>query len=598
VTTFAFMRRLLREQPVRFSLAVSALALAGLLESAGVATIIPLLDLVSKNGAEQSSTIGLIVAGGLSAVHLPLDLATVLAVGLLLIVLQQVVLLVQQKIVAGSIYGFEASLRNKLYENVFSADWLFFVRQRTSDLVNALTAEAARGAGAYGYLNQMLSALFVVVAYVGLALLISWQMTLFVAVIGLTLAFLLRNRVARGSKFGAAITSSNSLLQREAQENIAGAKLVKGCAVERSTVERFANEVDKLANVEYRAQMNQAWVRAIYDSTSVAAVFLGIYIATQRFNMSIPTLVVFLLMFYRVSPRISNIQQLQHLTLSFVPGIEKVDELTAEAEQAEERRGGTVAARFTDAIRFDDVDFSYDGRTKVVRGLSIAIPRGEMVAVVGPSGAGKTTVIDMVMALISPTSGCVTVDGVPLDTTDVRAWRRRIAYVPQDPVLFHASVRENLVWGTEGADDAAVKDASRLAFADEFIGELPEGYDTVVGDRGMRLSGGQKQRLALARAILRRPEVLILDEATSALDAESEQKIQQAIERVSGDITVLVVTHRLATVKNADLIYVLEDGRLVEQGSWAELTARRGRFFEIKQLQDLDQVNKEPMTDG
>ena len=210
-----------------------------------------------------------------------------------------------------------------------------------------------------------------------------------------------------------------------------------------------------------------------------------------------------------------------------------------------------------------------------------------MVALAGASGGGKTTLIDLLMVLYEPTHGEIELDGRPLSHFDVRSWRKKIGYVPQESVLFDATIRENLLWSVESANDAEMIRACQLAYADDFIRELPQGYDTLVGNRGVRLSGGQRQRVALARAILRKPELLILDEATSALDSQSELYIQQAIEEISKETTVLVVAHRLSTIAKADCIYVLENGRIVERGTFEQVTAEGGSLFKAAQLQGL-----------
>ena len=217
-------------------------------------------------------------------------------------------------------------------------------------------------------------------------------------------------------------------------------------------------------------------------------------------------------------------------------------------------------------------------RHVVLNGVDLAIPAGRTTAVVGPSGAGKSTVADMVVGLLMPTSGRITIDGVPLAGAHIPPWRRRLGYVNQDTFLFHESIRENLRIVRPDATDEQLWTALHNASA-AFVEALPDGLDTVVGDRGVRLSGGERQRIALARALLRNPTMLILDEATSALDPENERVIQHAIERMAGQLTILVIAHRLASVRSADVIHVMEAGHVVESGTWEALLARPGGRF-------------------
>jgi ATP-binding cassette subfamily B protein len=222
------------------------------------------------------------------------------------------------------------------------------------------------------------------------------------------------------------------------------------------------------------------------------------------------------------------------------------------------------------------VHFTYPGRTQTLVDISLFIGKGQMTALVGESGSGKSTITDLLLGLQIPDKGTVLIDGAPLDEWQQNSFRERVGYVPQDPQLFHSSIRDNLLWSYKDASVGDLWAALQLANAEAFVKELPQGIDTVVGDRGIRLSGGQRQRIALARALLRKPELLILDEATSALDSESEMLIQHAIEQVALYTTIVVVAHRLSTIAKADQVYVLRQGRVVEEGSFSVLSLKSG----------------------
>jgi ATP-binding cassette, subfamily C, bacterial len=290
-------------------------------------------------------------------------------------------------------------------------------------------------------------------------------------------------------------------------------------------------------------------------------------------------LLVFL--FYRLVPRLSLLQSVHQMMEGELPAWERLTALTERLEGEREELGSAgEPVRLARGVRFDDVSFAYEPEhADAVSGLSMELAARRTTAIVGPSGSGKSTIADLLMGLTTPRVGRITVDGRPLDESWMRGWRAGIGYVSQDSVLFNDTVLANLRWAAPESTDAQVWDALRLAAADGFVAGLPQGVDTVLGDRGVRLSGGERQRLALARALLRRPALLILDEATSALDAENERRIRDAIRALHGRMTILTITHRLPSVRDADLIHVIEAGRLVESGTFEGLMARRhGRF--------------------
>lgn len=584
------VRRVWEEQRLRFTASVLMAAIAGFLEGMAVAAVVPMLQLVQAGGAVALPTgrMGDALAAALDVVGIPLTLPTMLVFILALLVGSQVVTILQQRVVSGSVAKFEANLRSRLYAAIMHADWQFFVAHKTSDIATELMTECARAGTAYAQLIMTLGIAITVVIYLGLAVLISWPMTLVILVAGGSIVVLLRRRVSRGSKYGEAITGEFASMAHEVMEHVSAAKTVKAYSVEEQTIGSYEQMTHRMAHLQYQNSMNQAWLQFFFQSISAVGITVGIYIAVGRFNLSIASLVVFLLIFYRVSPRISNVQSMQSAILSLVPGLLKVDTLVAAAISSRERGGAAAAGPLSEAVAFENVTFAYGSDCAVLEDVVLRVQAGKTTAIVGPSGSGKTTIVDLLLGLVQPSGGRIAVDGTPLAELALTSWRDHIGYVAQDSSFFHATVRENIRFGSKAASDLDVEKAAELAYAAEFIAELPQGYDTIIGDRGARLSGGQRQRLALARAIVRDPDVLVLDEATSALDAVSEEKIQRAVDGLANRMTIVIVTHRLATVRNADMIYFLQDGHVVEQGTWNELVAAQGRFAKMQEIQSLE----------
>jgi ABC-type multidrug transport system fused ATPase/permease subunit len=272
---------------------------------------------------------------------------------------------------------------------------------------------------------------------------------------------------------------------------------------------------------------------------------------------------------------------------------EQLQKFYQETAERVQPNGTVMAGPIRKGVALDKVEFTYEGaERRTISAMSMTIERGRMVAIVGPSGAGKTTLVGLIARLYDPQAGRILVDGEDVRSFDIRSWRRRIAVVAQDTFIFNASVVVNIAFGHEDATIEQVRTAARLAAADTFIEALPRGYDTILGDRGVRLSGGQQQRIAIARAILADPDLLILDEATSNLDTINERAIQNAMSQLSKDRTLLVIAHRLSTIQKADNVVVMDAGRIVEQGRHQELLARRGAYWEMVEQQRLDLVDE------
>lgn len=593
MTIIQFVCRLIKEQPVRFALIVASLVISAFLEGIGVALIVPMFQMIqSEQNPSSIGTMGKILAGVLAFFRLPLSLLSVLISVFVLVIISQTAFMLSQKLILGSMFLFISNLRMKLYEAIFYSRWSFFLKQKIGNLTNALTVEPIRACDAFSGLNNMIATIVISTIYIGLAFTLSWQMTIGAVIIGGLVLTLLRKMVGKARGVGTDLTESNAELGQEAIEQIAGAKLIKTSAGEHATVKRFRTRLESILRLTYISGLNQAWAKAIYDVAISGVLCIGIYLAVVFLHMSITTLIVFLFIFYRLSPRLSNLQSYRHQLLVNLPALDKIESFYQEATEMQETGGKHLFRGLSKGIFLKGVSFGYSPEDYVVKNLNIEIPRKKTVAIVGSSGAGKSTVIDLIVGLLTSNQGSILLDGTLIIEYDLKSWRQHIGYLAQDTILFHDTVKTNISWFYPEAKDEEIVEAAKTAYAHEFIEQLPQGYETIVGDRGVRLSGGQRQRIALARAIIRKPEILILDEATSALDAESENKIQKAIEMLAESITIIIVTHRLATVKIADYIYVLENGRLVEEGTWDELVERQGRFFKLKQLQELELVGK------
>ena len=325
----------------------------------------------------------------------------------------------------------------------------------------------------------------------------------------------------------------------------------------------------------------------LYRPLAVLTIVVSLFTA-RIFSVEVSEMAVLLLALFSVANAISNITMYKNSLDNFFPSYQQIKDLQKKSIELKQVSGIRSFNSFKKEISIRSLSFAYPGHPEILSKINMNITKGTMVALVGKSGAGKSTLIDLIMGFHQPLGGEILFDGIPLQEFNIISFRQKIGYVPQESVLFNMSIKDNFLWANDQATREDLERVCQLAYADEFITQLPNGYDTLVGDRGVRLSGGQIQRIALARALLRNPELLILDEATSSLDSYSEKMIQRAIENVAKQTTIIVIAHRLSTIKKADCIYVLEKGRVIEQGNYAQLAKNEGQFSSMVQLQELE----------
>jgi ATP-binding cassette, subfamily C, bacterial len=485
---------------------------------------------------------------------------------------------------------FIAELRQRLYRAITNSNWLAYSRSRPSDFTHVLTTEIERVGGATSSLLQLASNIILVPVYLVLALQLSAAMSVLVFASGMLLLLLLRQRTQAARQIGEEISQTTSELYSAAIEHLGGMKTVKSYGAEGRNAEVFSRLTARVRHHYSDGARNYAGTTFWFNAGSAVILSLILFVALEVLKLPAASLLLLLFLFNRMIPLFSKIQQSYQAYLGALPAFARTIEMQSSCEAAAELVSAGEEIRLRRGVKFERVSFSYGNseESSVIQDLDLIVGAGKTTAIVGSSGVGKSTVADLIMGLLKPYSGRVLVDGKLLTAGQINSWRAQIGYVAQDTFLFNDTVRANLLWARPGADDEAIKQALRSAAAEEFVSRLPDGLDTVLGDRGIRLSGGEKQRLALSRALLRRPSLLILDEATSALDSENERYIQSAIEELHGSMTILVITHRLATIRRADIIYVLERGRLVESGSWNTLIGREeGRFNALCKAQGI-----------
>jgi ATP-binding cassette subfamily C protein len=451
-----------------------------------------------------------------------------------------------------------------------------------------MTEEVEKAGYAARSLMTLATGVIVTTVYGLLAFSLSPVMTSFSLVSGGVVMVLLTRWRRAGARTGEEQSAVNKLLYSALGESLANMKTIRVHGAEA----RHAHELAAIASRERQLVVRVAGSYGVsklwFDVAAVGLMSAVTFVAIRRLALSPAELLVLLFVFMRLAPQLGSLHHVYQNLVVELPGFGSVLEAEARCRSAAQPDDPSAEpVPFEREVRVDRVTYGYDERM-VLSDVTIAIPAGRTVAIVGPSGAGKTTVADLTLGLLTPHVGAVLVDGKPLTAARLAAWRSQIGYVPQETFLFHETIRSNLLWAAPQASDDELWSALRSSAA-AFVADLPAGLDTVVGDRGVRLSGGERQRLALARALLRRPRLLILDEATSSLDSENERVIEQAITNLHGHVAILLITHRLSTVRHADTIYVLDHGRIAECGRWDDLLARpQGRFQLLCRAQGIE----------
>jgi ATP-binding cassette subfamily C protein len=476
---------------------------------------------------------------------------------------------------------FVLALRQRLYQAVTNADWLFLCRSRSTDFTHALTEEVARLGGATFVLLTLAADLIVATVFVVLAFALSGVITALVLAAGVLLLAIHHRMVRKIHSAGNEISAALRAFYAATIDQMQSLKAAKVSGTEERSIGLFSAAAKRLSTAYVTISRHQAAAGSWFEIGSTAALCLMLYVAAAVIQIPAPVILTLLIIFWRLMPRLTSAHQHLRNFAGILPAFDHVMEMTRRCEEvAEPAEPAGSALMLTHTMRFEGVSISYrTGSGAGVHDIDLTVEHGTIVALVGPSGAGKSTVLDLAMGLLSPHSGRILVNGVPLTPGNARGWRRQIGYVGPETTLFHLSVRDNLLWAQPNATDDEIFEALRLAAAEALVLSLPAGLDTLVGDRGALLSQGECQRLALARALLRRPRLLILDEATNNLDVETESLVMQSLRRERSEMTVLLTAHRLTTLRWADVIYVLEDGRLAETGRWDDARGPTGPRF-------------------
>jgi ATP-binding cassette subfamily C protein len=556
----------------RLFLIVLLVVAGGLMEGVGLLMLVPLLGMIAGTPPDY---IRWIVPAGFHP-----DLTQLLVFFVALVGTRAVLIRERDVALFRLRMMFVDGLRNEIQGALAAANWRFLGRLDHAGLLSTMQADiAAVNNGTY-ILAQTVSGLAMGIAGFAVAVSILPGLSLAILALALLIGFTLRRQLNRVAVLGAQSSAAQRLLTGVFTDFLGGMKQIKAGAIEREHVRLFAERNGSLSGKQAAFFSSQANSRALFEFGAAAFLALFLYLVHTFGRLPVAELLLIVLIFARLFPLLKTMHGHARLLWYMLPAFASVQRLLRRARLAAEIPAASVAGKLVLAqgIEFLNVTFRYESGVAALEGIDLLLPARRTVALVGASGAGKTTAADLALGLLVPAEGAILVDGLPLVGERAGRWRRSVGYVPQDPFLFPDSIRANLRRFHPSASEEQMWEALRCVAGDQFVRELPQGLDTLVGERGNRLSGGERQRIALARAMLGDPEFLVLDEATSQLDAESEALIHCVLAGLRGRVTVLVIAHRLSTLRVADQVIVLDGGKVKQRGDWDLLAGTPGTF--------------------
>lgn len=563
LSSLGFIGHMLRANPVASVVVTVTTLLLSAIDGIGLSLLLPLFQAIGIDSGAQSDGPAQMVMKGFAILGIPTTLEAVLIVTLAVAVFQIALFGVQRRLIGVARQQLVYGLRTVLFDMSGRASWGFLLKQHSGHTVNAIVTECARVGLAYGSLLTSVGLILIFVCYVGLAAWITWQFTLALGLVGGLSGLLVQKIYRRSRNAGAASTAAHNRLQEVVNEHMAAGKLIRAMGAQDYSSRLFTAAAAAVERHLLVLDLNEARVKLVVEPLAVAMLMAIIYVSVSVMGLAAGELVVLLALFYRLIPRLVQLQQQFQNVAANLPTFEHLREMAGRLDQAREVSGSRIFDRLERGVELIDVCVSYREQP-VFTGIDLHIPARKTVVLIGKSGGGKTTLLDVLLGLRRVDGGAVLLDGVPFEEFDVESFRRRLAVVQQDSSFFHDTIANNLRLAAPDATDAEIWQALEDADAATWVRATPDGLETVLGDQAARISGGQRQRLAIARALLRDPEILILDEPTSALDNDSETAICNMLMTLAGRMTILIVTHRPAMLDVADMVFSVGDGTITK----------------------------------
>ena len=565
---------------------------AAFLEAVGLSFILPIVEIVQAPGDPAAEADGVLLAFVMvyRTLGIPFTLGSVVVGVSLVLTVRWTTTFAVRWLRSALVVDYMRELQTRAFDNALDARIEYFDQAGSDDILNAIVTQAEYAAGVIGTVINFIEQSFLSLMYLGIAFYLAPLLTVLALVLLGGFSFGFRILLESGYDIGDRVADANERIQQSAQAGTQGIRDTKLFGLTNELFDNFRDAVDQFANASIKQRRNKVAIQNFYNLLTAISVFILIYLAITFANMSLGSLGVFLFAMFRLGPKASNLNSTFYSIESNLPHLVRtqdfIDELNSNRERDIEAEPVPEEIR---TVEFDEVHFSYQGQDdEALSGISLSFKKTEFVGFAGHSGAGKSTIVSLLARLYEPDSGEIRANGRSIHDMSIDKWRDRIAVVRQHPYIFNDTLRYNLTIGNRDVSQEQLNRVVDIACVDEFFDDLPDGYETQLGDDGVRLSGGQRQRVALARALLKDADVLVLDEATSDLDSNLEQQVQESIERMDREYAIIGIAHRLSTVQNADRIYTLDQGEITETGRHEELIDSGGQYAELYTIQSRE----------
>jgi len=582
---YRIMLKYLREYWKGLSLFTVLAIICAFFEAVSLGALVPLVQMIESQ-EEPGGTLWGILKSVFDAIGLDLNFTTLLVLLTILFGIGQGLLFVKKQTQVKLRVDLTKNLKVRAFRQILEADISYHHSQKAGNFMNLLVTEIENAGYGLFAATELITDIFFIAVYAVMLLYISVEITALVVAISLIAFYMMNRWLRKSSMYGKKLVDLNTEQNEFLAERFSLLRLIKTSSTEPSEVTRWDSISSRFRDNHADYGLAGTNIEVVFQSIIFIIAVVVLFTSIDLFHIQLAMLLLFLFVLVRITGPLRDINTRRYELAREIPSFNKIDQVLSEVRVHKQVKDGPrIFHGFERDIRFANVSFSYDGKTPVLRNLDFTIPKNRMIALVGASGGGKSTIVDLVTRLIDPDEGSILVDDVDIREYSLQSYRQKLGVVSQEIFIFNDTVLANIGYGSEEISLPRAMEAARLANAHDFIEELPQKYDTFLGERGTKLSGGQKQRIALARALYKNPEILILDEATSSLDSESEKIIQTSIIRIHEKYTIIAIAHRLSTIENADRIFVIEKGEIAEEGTHDGLLGGTGPYAKYHGLQ-------------